>query len=73
MDQDIKDLKEKQQIKDDIFDRLYQEIRNITLAEAFLAVEDLVGQNEFARRVGVDGGRLSMRVAKLKAKKTATK
>lgn len=69
MDEELKALKERQQIKDDIFDRLYQEIKNITLAEAYLGVEDLVGQNEFARRVKVDGGRLSMRIAKLKQQK----
>lgn len=58
------------EVKDKIFDKVYREVRNRTLAEAFLALQDLVGQNEFARRLEIDGGKFSAIVARLREEKS---
>lgn len=51
------------------FKRVEAEIRNRTLAETYLKMIDKIGQNEFARRMGLEKGRFS---AILKNYKTKT-
>lgn len=54
-----------QEVRNAAKDRAFQEIRNLALAEAYVAVKDLLPQYKFAERVKMDPGKLSILVAKL--------
>lgn len=47
------------------FTRFSSEIRNKALAEAYIAVRDLISQKEFAKRVNVSESRFSRILAKV--------
>lgn len=51
------------------FERFSAEIRNKTLAEAFLAVKDCINQKEFCKRVNINESRFSRVLTKLEKEK----
>lgn len=53
------------EVKEAAKDRAYQEIHNLAMAEAYLAVADLLPQRQFAMRIKMDPGKLNTLIAKL--------